>query len=188
MFKRHSFAVLALLATTTSTTSPDCSLEGAKLPPMADSPTCSSLSPDIQASSGWRSVESPQVAEGELFFTVQARPTVAGLNGLIAVAPQQPRNFSDAAILVRFNPDGLVDVRDGAIYDSDVIYPYEPGVWYDISISVDLRNQTYSVDIGRCGAERIRLIAEAAFRSDAPDSSSSLIGPPGPRKVPRWTW
>ena len=172
MFKRHSFAVLALLVTTTSTTSPDCSLEGAKLPPVTDSATCSSLSPDIQASGGWRGVESPQVADGALFFTVQARPTVAGLNGLVAVAPQEPRNFSDAAILVRFNSDGLVDVRNGAIYDSGLVYPYEPGVWYDISISADLDNQTYSVDIGRCGAERIRLIDEAAFRSDAPDSSS----------------
>ena len=172
VFKRHSFAVLALLATTTSTTSPDCSLEGAKLPPVTNSATCSSLSPDIQASGGWRGVESPQVADGALFFTVQARPTVAGLNGLVAVAPQEPRNFPDAAILVRFNSDGLVDVRNGAIYDSGLVYPYEPGVWYDISISADLDNQTYSVDIGRCGAERIRLIDEAAFRSDAPDSSS----------------
>ena len=93
MFKRHSFAVLALLVTTTSTTSPDCSLEGAKLPPVTNSATCSSLSPDIQASGGWRGVESPQVADGALFFTVQARPTVAGLNGLVAVAPKSPVTF-----------------------------------------------------------------------------------------------
>jgi hypothetical protein len=170
VFKRHSFAVLGLLAATTTTTSPDCSLESAKLLSPTE-PVCSELSPDIQASNGWRSVQASQTAEGELFFRYQARPAVAGLNGLLAIAPQPVDTFSDAAILVRFAADGSVDARNGSMYDSDVAFPYEPGVWYDISVSADLSRQVYNVDIGRCGEQLTRLISNAAFRSDAPDSS-----------------
>ncbi len=176
MFKRHSLAVLGLLAATTTTTTNDCSLNdlnsvGSANPVAPTEPICSELSPDIQASDGWRNVQASQTAEGELFSSYKARPTVAGLNGLLAIAPQPVDAFSDAAVLVRFADNGLVDARNGSIYDSDIAYPYEPGVWYDVVVSADLTSQVYSVDIGRCGGALTRLISNAEFRSDAPESS-----------------
>ena len=133
-----------------------------------DSPlVCSEASADVSASSGWRSSSVSRPASGALRFEFKARPTAADLNGLVAVGAPEIDAFTDAAILVRFAKDGFVDVRDGAIYYSDVNYPYDPGVWYDITVTADIQTKTYDVDIGPCGEPKQMLIEDASFRDDA---------------------
>ena len=95
---------------------------------------CPGASPDVNAQNGWRSSEASQPADGALRFELKARPTAANLDGLVAVGAEDIDGFAKAAIAVRFADNGLVDVRDGAFYSSDLAYPYEPGVWYSIAI------------------------------------------------------
>ena len=135
--------------------------------PEGDSPlVCADASADVSASSGWQSSEVPQPASGVLQFELKARPTAAALDGVVAVGSERIEAFNEAAILVRFAEDGFVDARNGAIYDSDVSYPYDPGVWYDITVTADIQTKTYDVDIGRCGQPKQTLIEDASFRDD----------------------
>ena len=62
-----------------------------------------------------------------------ARPTVANLNGLLAIGSGDIDDFSDAAILIRFADNGSIDVRDGSRYFSDRSISYAPGVWHTVS-------------------------------------------------------
>ena len=128
---------------------------------------CPEASADVSASSGWRSSEASLPADGALRFEFKARPTAADLNGLVAVGAQDIDAFTEAAIAVRFAEDGFVDARDGGIYDSDVSYPYDPGIWYSISVSADIQTETYDVEIGPCGEPQQKLIENASFRDDA---------------------
>ena len=128
---------------------------------------CPGASADVSASSGWQSSEASLPADGTLRFEFKARPTAADLNGLVAVGSQDIDAFTKAAIAVRFAKDGFVDARDGGIYDSDVPYPYDPGVWYSVSVSADIQSETYDVEIGPCGEPQQKLIEDAAFRDDA---------------------
>ena len=113
---------------------------------------CPGASADVSASSGWRSVESSLPADGALRFEFKARPTAANLDGLVAIGAEDIDAVAKAAITVRFAEDGFVDAFDGTVYDSDVAYPYDPGVWYSVSVSADIETETYDVEIGPCGA------------------------------------
>ena len=130
----------------------------------AEALQCAGTRPDVVARNGWRSVEAGLSADSSLRFELKARPTASNLDGLLALGAESIDRFDEAAITVRFANDGLVDVRDGAFYTSDMAYPYEPGVWYSIGILADIDNQTYDVEIGPCGEPREKLIENASFR------------------------
>ena len=128
---------------------------------------CPGASPDVSAQSGWRSGEASMPADEALRFELKARPTAANLDGLVAIGAEDIDDFPKAAIAVRFADNGLVDVRDGAFYSSEVAYPYDPGVWYSIAIAADIEARTYDVEIGPCGEPRKTLIDDASFRDNA---------------------
>jgi hypothetical protein len=133
-------------------------------------PACSSETADVSASNGWRSTQAPQAAFDTLRFEFMARPAVADLNGLVAVGAENIDEFTDAAMSVRFAGSGVIDARNGAGYDSDILFTYDPATWYSIVISADIVARTYDVEVGRCGEPRQALITGAAFRSDWPVS------------------
>ena len=128
---------------------------------------CPGASADVSASNGWRGSEALVPADGALRFEFQARPTAANLDGLVAVGAEDIDDVAKAAITVRFADDGFVDAGDGAIYNSDVAFPYDSGVWYSVSVFVDIPTETYDVEIGRCGEPRKTLIENASFRDNA---------------------
>jgi hypothetical protein len=130
-------------------------------------PACPGASADVSASDGWVSSEASLPAFDALYFEFKARPTAANIDGLLAVGAEDINDFAKAAIAVRFAEDGLVDVRDGSVYNSDVSYAYDPGAWYTVAVSADITTETYDVEIGRCGEPRETLIKGASFRYDA---------------------
>ena len=99
-----------------------------------DDPTCPSAAPVVSAQNGWRSAQASRPAFETLDFEIIARPEASNIDALVAVGNQDIADFSDAAIAVRFADDGLIDARDGSVYDSDVPFAYEAGIWYSILI------------------------------------------------------
>ncbi|MGB8223516.1 MAG: hypothetical protein WCF10_13105, partial [Polyangiales bacterium] len=129
--------------------------------------TESTLTPELSASNGWRSVPASQPAFDTLEFEVLARAAVADIDALVAVGAQEIADFSDASIKVRFAADGTIDARDGLVYDSDVAFPYEPGVWYTIMVSADVATRTYDVKVAPYGESPQPLITGAALDPQA---------------------
>jgi len=136
---------------------------------------CPGADPDVAARNGWRSSDAAVPTDGVLRFEVKARATAEALNGLVAVGAEEINDFDEAALAVRFAGDGLVDVRDGGFYTSDLTYPYEPGVWYSIEMIADIDAQTYDVAIGPCGEARETLIEDASFRSITEELSAWAV-------------
>ena len=136
---------------------------------------CPGASPDIAARNGWRSSDASEPADGSLLFEFKARPTAENLNGLVALGAEGIDGFDEAAVAVRFAADGLIDVRDGGTYASDIAYPYEPGVWYSIGIAANLDTQTYVVDVGPCGELRETIIKDASFRNNVEELSAWAV-------------
>ena len=132
-----------------------------------DDPTCPDAAAVVVANDGWSSVTPSEPAFSGLRLSLMARPEEAALNALVAVGGQDIEDFADAAVLVRFADDGLIDARDGSAYDADIDFTYEPGVWYSIDILADIETETYDVEISRCGEEPKKLITSASFRADA---------------------
>jgi len=116
----------------------------------------------------WTSNEVSVAAFDTLQFEVKARPQAEAVDALVAVGSDDINTFSDAAILVRFAPSGIVDVRDGAEYVRDVDFVYEAGAWYDIVVTANVADRTYDVKVGQCGEPPQPVVAGAKFRSNAP--------------------
>ena len=100
--------------------------------------TCAGAGPDLSTSDDWLSSEASLPAFDALYFEFKARPTAANIDGLVGVGAGDINDFDGAALTVRFAQTGLVDVRDGAVYNSDTSYAYDPGVWYTVAVSADI--------------------------------------------------
>jgi hypothetical protein len=144
--------------------SPSTQLEVPRPDDPAPLSECPGAYPDISTKSGWQSSDAALPASGTLRFEVKARPGAAKLDALLAIGAETIDEFDKAAITVRFAENGLVDVRDGAFYVSDVAFPYEADVWYSIGVSADIDEKTYDVEIGPCGEARQTLVQKASFR------------------------
>lgn len=104
----------------------------------------------------------------QLDFDVIARS--APIDGVVAYADSSTAasSFSSYGMLVRLNPSGFFDVRNGATYGAQVRVPYRSGLRYHVRILADLPARRYSVWVRPPGGSEVRIADRFAFRSDAP--------------------
>jgi hypothetical protein len=72
-------------------------------------------------------------------------PTEENVDAVIGLSRTTASRFSDLAAIVRFNPSGYFDVRDGSSYRADGVFPYNEGWIYTFHFVVDLAAGHYSV-------------------------------------------
>lgn len=79
-----------------------------------------------------------------------------------------PDAFTDLGPIVRFNPNGTIDVRDGSIYRAIQTVTRDPNQSYYLSMTVDVPRKVYSVWVRpRYGSTSWILIArDFAFRTE----------------------
>jgi hypothetical protein len=80
-----------------------------------------------------------------LAVQLEARVSSLGADGVIGLARGAVTSFGQLAAAVRFAPSGVIDVRDGAGYRADVVFPFEVGRTYAVRVIVDVPSHTYSV-------------------------------------------
>ncbi len=80
-------------------------------------------------------------------FTVQfdAIPNNSNMDGVTTVSLGAGSTYDDYAVLIRFNPSGLIDARNGAGYAADVAVPYSAGASYHFLAEINVTTHTYSV-------------------------------------------
>jgi hypothetical protein len=100
--------------------------------------------------------------ETELAAYPMTTDAVFGLSNGIADA------FADLGPIVRFNPNGTIDARDGDVYRAVQVVTRDPNQSYYIQMSVDVPHKTYSVWVRpRYNATAWVLLArDFAFRSE----------------------
>jgi unsaturated chondroitin disaccharide hydrolase len=84
-----------------------------------------------------------------------------------------PSSFSALGPIVRFNPEGRIDVRNGDVYTADVAFPYQsldpredPFDHYHIRMDVDLPSRHHSVWATAPGAAEVEIASNYAFRTE----------------------
>ncbi|HEY3495109.1 MAG TPA: hypothetical protein VGK73_10505 [Polyangiaceae bacterium] len=80
-----------------------------------------------------------------LYF--EATPSAAPSDALVGVALGSAGHYRDLAAIVRFNPNGLLDARNGGVYAASSAVPYSAGVTRQIYMSIDLLRRKYSVSV-----------------------------------------
>src|SRR5262249_819888 len=81
-------------------------------------------------------------------FTVNldARMGSDGGDALFGFSNGAAFDYTDLAAIARFNPEGLIDARDGGTYRAEGVVPYRAGRWAHLRFDIDLTNRRYSLD------------------------------------------
>jgi len=101
-------------------------------------------------------------------FTVEydATPSIANINSTIGLSNGAVSAHTGNAAIVRFNPDGAIDVRNGGAYTAATNVPYSAGQSYHVRLVVNVANRTYSAFVRAPGGAEQTLGTNVAFRSE----------------------
>jgi hypothetical protein len=104
---------------------------------------------------------------GRFYVYFEATPSVAPSDALAGITLGSAGHYRDLAAIVRFNPDGFIDARNGSAYSAVNAIPYTAGVARQIYMAVDSISRTYSVLVD--GQELAR---DFTFRSEQANALS----------------
>jgi hypothetical protein len=106
-------------------------------------------------------------------FTLEFSANVDGRDqdALFGLAQGPVDHYTDMAAILRFNPAGMVDARNGGAYAADSAYPYTPHSTRQFRLEVDPAAHTYSAKaVAPSGV--VTIGENFAFRSEQAGTSS----------------
>ena len=119
----------------------------------------------IASSTDWKNLSFfPQNGVFEIAFNTV--PKFEFMDSVVGLSAASTNRFSGAAVLVRFNPGGTVDVRNGGAYEATSQLFYTVGTRYQFRVVVNVPAHTYSVFVTPEGDDEIMLANNYAFRTE----------------------
>ena len=82
---------------------------------------------------------------GMFHVEFSADVTASYMDTVIALSNGPATKWASLAAIVRFNPQGFIDARDGSTYRADASVAYQPNTRYWFRFDVDVRTHRYSV-------------------------------------------
>ncbi len=123
----------------------------------------------------WTSARLTAPVQGAASVTVALTPNGNnfrdGVWGLTHLS--SPLDFSDLAVIIQFDTDGRIKVRDGEAYRADRTLAYLFGETYAFTVDVDYANRRYDVSYERDG-DRLYLARGYGFRQNWTGTGSAL--------------
>jgi hypothetical protein len=166
----RTMALLTVLNTASgcaSTTAEDEPTEKARQSYLGSS-ACETASADT----GFNNVFYPQQQSTTPFgieFDVQPRVEGAPtpIDGVVGLSNGPADAFTDLGPIVRFNPAGRVDARNGGNYMAESELAYRTDwPFYHVRMSVDLGEHTYSAWVNPHGEPAVQIATDYAFRTE----------------------
>jgi hypothetical protein len=104
---------------------------------------------------------------GTFVVKFTASPSAAMMNGAIGFGGVEVKAFGDFNCVIRFNPTGQIDVRNGTAYAALTPYNYTAGRRYFFMATIDVVNKKYSVVVHEMnGGTEVTLATDYSFRLD----------------------
>src|SRR5882757_5347536 len=104
---------------------------------------------------------------GTFTATFDATPTAAPTNAVVGLSNGAQTAYANFACLVRFNPTGNIDARNGGAYATTSTIPYSAGVSYHFRLVVNVPANTYSIFVTPAGGSELTVGTNYAFRISA---------------------
>lgn len=92
-------------------------------------------------------------------------PDGSNMDGVTGLSSGDAAAYDDLAIIVRFNQEGQIDVRNGEEYTADTSFDYTADTDYHFRVPVDLITHTYSVYVQTDGGPETLIANNYAFRT-----------------------
>ncbi|HMG22825.1 MAG TPA: hypothetical protein VK607_15935, partial [Kofleriaceae bacterium] len=104
---------------------------------------------------------------GRFHVEVEVTPSSTSVDAVVGLGDGSASAFSQLAAIIRFNPSGTIDARDGSAYRADGTYSYVAGLRYRVRFDVDVRSHSYSAWVRPAGFSSYSLIGhQYAFRTE----------------------
>ena len=104
---------------------------------------------------------------GRFAAVFHATPNQNNADVLMTLTGGAAATYTDLPVIVRFNSNGTIDVRDGATYRALTTVGYSAGKTYKFRVKVNPATQTYDVYVTKPNGVRKQLASGFHFRSDA---------------------
>ncbi len=119
----------------------------------------------IPSSTEWKNLAFfPQNGTFEIAFSTVSN--FEFMDAVVGLSAASTNRFSGAAVLVRFNPGGTIDVRNGGAYEAAAQLFYTVGTRYQFRIVVNVPAHTYSVFVTPENDFEVMLASNYAFRTE----------------------
>jgi hypothetical protein len=125
---------------------------------------------DMVSTSAWQNTGF-ESQDGQFDVEFDIVPYGENIDAVTGLALGDATYFDSLGVIVRFNPDGQIDVRNGGVYTYDTAVSYSAGTEYHFRLSVDLSAHTYSVYVQAGAGSEILIADDYAFRT-----SQSAVG------------
>jgi uncharacterized membrane protein len=103
---------------------------------------------------------------GTFTATFDATPSVSPFNAVVALSKGLQTGYTGFATLVRFNPSGGIDARNGGAYAPTTGIPFSAGSTYHFRLVINVPARTYSIFVTPPGGTELTLGTDFAFRSE----------------------
>ena len=103
---------------------------------------------------------------GTFTVTYSATPSASPMDGLVGLSNAPVSSFGGMACLMRFNPSGNIDARNGGAYAAAATIPYSAGLTYAFRVVVNVPAHTYSIFVTPPGGSELTVGTNFAFRTD----------------------
>ncbi len=98
--------------------------------------------------------------DSEFETTFSVTPNTNNMDGVVGLSSKTVGTYSDMGVIVRFNRNGLIDVRNGDTYTFTTALNYYSGNTYNFRVVTNFDTKQYSVFVTPQGNNTEQLIAE----------------------------
>jgi uncharacterized protein YjdB len=88
------------------------------------------------------------------------------MDGVFGLGKASSTSYTTLAVIVRFNPSGQIDARNGANYSAVNAFNYAGGTAYHFTVSVNTQAHTYSVWVHQGTNADVQIANNYTFRTE----------------------
>lgn len=112
----------------------------------------------------WQSMAIPSTWSTVSFTAV---PSTVPLDGVVGLGDvDEATGYPDLACIMRFNADGVIDVRNGGVYGADTVLPYLANKPYHFVVAINMATKKYDVFVTPDGGSQVQVANDYAFRTE----------------------
>src|ERR1700726_2450486 len=124
------------------------------------------------SSGSWASSPLSQGQGSTFRVTYDGTPSASPVNAISGLSSGSANQYASLVTGVRFNPSGMIDVRNGSVFTAAANVPYQAGVTYHFVLDVNVANHTYNAYV-LLSSGQVTLGSNVAFRTG--DGSVSVL-------------
>jgi hypothetical protein len=117
------------------------------------------------SSGSWANTTLSQSQASTFRIAYDATASSSSANAISGLSSGSANEYTDLATGVRFNPSGMLDVRNGSSFTAAASVSYRAGVTYHFILDVNVSNHTYSAYVV-LSTGQITLGSNLAFRTE----------------------